>query len=139
MIFSKAKSIFFITVLSKAKINIQKVALTKELTGQIKLFLFEKNNAAFSIKPEESFQDFTSSALFIYKNLLAPSLEKLEAPLYQLIIIPDGRFNALPFEALLTAAPQSSIPDYSPSNLQYLINDYAINYQYSAKSASDGP
>lgn len=62
----------------------------------------------------------------LYKTLFPSSPHKNTS---QLIIVPSGRLGTIPFEALLTRSPRSGT-DYG--SLDYLMNDYAISYQYAA-------
>ena len=81
---------------------------------------------------DESLQDLchTYSELGnqLYAYLFGPIKEHLP-PGQQLLIIPNGVLNYLPFEALLSG------PDNSCqfSNYPYLIHDYEIAYSYSAE------
>ena len=71
---------------------------------------------------------YLQSALYFYQNLLAPFLEKkeFEKP-DNLIIVPDGILGYIPFDLLLPG--YNSNPDLK--QLNYLIKDYTISYQYS--------
>lgn len=55
---------------------------------------------------------------------------KLSKNIKNLIIIPDGMFSQIPFEAWLT---QPVSPNTEYAQMPYLINDYTISYSYSAK------
>ncbi len=76
-------------------------------------------------KINNELQTYTSLACSLFKELHIPLSDD---PSTNLIIIPDGRLNFLPFEALL----------FEPSNgiyyehLPYLIKKYIISYQPSA-------
>ena len=47
-----------------------------------------------------------------------------------LVIVPDGALNQIPYETLTTAKKEGSVFDYS--NYDYLIKKYSISYAYSA-------
>ncbi|HTP13496.1 MAG TPA: tetratricopeptide repeat protein, partial [Bacteroidota bacterium] len=67
----------------------------------------------------------------LYKGLLEPARKDLKG-IRRLTIIPDGVLNYLPFEALLSGRPNNPSPvDFS--RLPYLIRDFEISYQLSAR------
>ena len=76
-----------------------------------------KNGIRYRVR--EAFQ---SSAYELARQLLPP----LGKEVNQLIILPDGMLGTIPFEALLTANPAESVAP------QYLIDHYAISYDYAA-------
>lgn len=80
--------------------------------------------------PKLAYQDYTQNAAWFYQHLLAPVLST-DSDLKQLIIIPDGELGHLPFETFLVEkAPSTEETNYE--KLHYLIQDYAISYNYSA-------
>ena len=74
-------------------------------------------------------QLFIQNAYHLQQQLLAPILAKLDK-VENLIIIPDGDLNYLPFEALLTKLPQTSNATFD--ELAYVLQQYTIHYEYSA-------
>ncbi|MEO5999636.1 MAG: CHAT domain-containing tetratricopeptide repeat protein [Chitinophagaceae bacterium] len=78
---------------------------------------------------------FQQHSYFVYKELVAPMLELLDpyngkdAP--AIIIIPDGPLSYIPFESLITSPVIEKEVDYR--TLDYLLNKYAISYDYSAR------
>jgi CHAT domain-containing protein/uncharacterized protein HemY len=66
----------------------------------------------------------TSSAL--YKQLIPTLPDKCK----QLIVVPDGKMNTIPFECLLSGKVKSDTLSYN--KFPYLINKYAIRYNYAA-------
>lgn len=77
---------------------------------------------------QESFQKYTKSAYWFYKELLAAALKDVQN-ISNLIIVADGKLGHLPFEAFLTEAIQTT---KSYSELPYLLHQYKISYNYSA-------
>lgn len=78
---------------------------------------------------EVSRKSYIANAYSLYQQLLQPIIEKL-GDKKDLIIIPDGLLNYVPFEALLTADAEAPYDTYD--NLPYVLNDYSIRYEYSA-------
>lgn len=83
------------------------------------------------------FTAYTRLASGLYHDLLEPvfsayDLQAGEIP-RQLLIIPDGALNLLPFQALIREIPVKAIGvDYKA--LDYLVRHYAISYSYDAAS-----
>lgn len=64
---------------------------------------------------------FQESAYTLYQQLIPP----IGKEIYQLIILPDGILGTIPFETFITQNPLENKP-------HYLIEDYAISYDYAA-------
>ena len=80
---------------------------------------------------QQNRQSFAEASFTLYQLLMQPVEERLAgSPVTQLKIIPDQSLNFLPFETLIRSQPASGSMDYR--SLDYLINAYQINYQYSA-------
>jgi len=67
--------------------------------------------------------DILSPARQIYQALLSPFQDELRGKAH-LIVVTDGALAKLPFEALLTKAPPTSVTDYR--ELPWLVRDHAI-------------
>lgn len=80
---------------------------------------------------QQHFNQYSQPAHFLYRKLLEPALSTIDPALNELIIIPDDQLNYLPFGVLLQQAPTSNTSGYSLEELDYLLEDYLINYQYS--------
>lgn len=79
---------------------------------------------------DENYEIYTKVAHELYQLLFSP-IEVIMADKEELIIIPDGSLAAIPFDVLLQT-PQGEKKLYRADYLNYLINDFAINYAYSA-------
>jgi CHAT domain-containing protein/tetratricopeptide (TPR) repeat protein len=78
--------------------------------------------------PEESFKIFTEEAYKLYQFLLEKTLKE-NSGYKHLTIIPDGNLGYIPFEVLLTKA--STVESGNWLDLDYMLKDYVINYNYS--------
>jgi len=76
---------------------------------------------------EVSAKNYATNAFNVYQNILAPL--KI-ASKQNTIIVPDGKLNFLPFEALVTQASAQGSNKFSEQ--QYLIKNHQVSYQYSA-------
>jgi CHAT domain-containing protein len=81
-----------------------------------------------SKEKELNYKNYTELAHWFYEKLLAPVLQE-GGGIENLIIVTDGELGHLPFESFLVeAAPK----DGNYKNLNYLLKDYNISYNYSA-------
>ena len=72
---------------------------------------------------------FQKTAFSLYQLLLQPTLLQLPEIINEIIIIPDGQLVSIPFEILLTKAPNEK---NTYNNLLYLLKKYTITYAQSA-------
>lgn len=77
--------------------------------------------------PQAAYQLFTHNAHYTYNMLVE---EVIDSTKPELIIIPDGLLNYIPFEALITEEVKSTNP-YDFKTLPYLLHKYNISYNYS--------
>ena len=79
----------------------------------------------------KNYQDFCTSAYKLYTALLEPALKKLPPEIVSLKIIPDDRFNYIPFELLLMQEVPLNEAYFSTEHLEYVLENYQISYDYS--------
>jgi CHAT domain-containing protein len=84
--------------------------------------------AALSQDPNQSWQQLCRGGWTVFRELVRPAL--LGRDYRRLVVVPDGRLNAIPFEALLTDSTHGQPMDFSA--LPYLVRDYRVSYTYSA-------
>ena len=77
----------------------------------------------------DSYTDYLSCANRIYKTFLEPAIWPQSK---HLVIITDGIFGYIPFEALITTRPNSNEISFALDDLSYLFEDYNISYSYSS-------
>ncbi len=86
---------------------------------------------SFPVVPHQFMQNnlavYQATAKFLRKLLIGPVEDQLQK---RLVIVPDGRLNYLPFEALLddSADTTQMFAEYP-----FLVKKYAINYNYSVR------
>lgn len=121
---------FFIIYISKEVVKIKEIP-DFEVTifnDKIRNLRRSLSNVTFIIQEEEeAYRLFCDAAHWLYKNFLEEELLKGKK---HLIIVPDKGLHYVPFEVLLTQPPKHQGIDYQ--KLPYLIQDYAIHYEYSA-------
>ncbi|MBL4648645.1 MAG: CHAT domain-containing protein, partial [Aureispira sp.] len=121
---------FFVIYISKEVVKIKEVpdfdaALFNEKIHNLRHSL---SNVSFIIQEEKkAYQLFCSTAHWLYTNCLE---DELLIGKKHLIIVPDRGLHYVPFEVLLTKQNKHKGIDYQ--SLPYLIQEYAIHYEYSA-------
>ncbi|MGM0580720.1 MAG: CHAT domain-containing protein [Bacteroidota bacterium] len=97
------------------------VKLIKDKKKQEKNALAFRNSILYKSK-----QGFAKLGHEIYEDLLAPIIDNEKS---QKVIIPEGIYAILPFEALLQENANGK--DYH--EMKYLLTDFSISYSYSAR------
>ncbi len=120
-------TIYAITI-AKSGTTVNKIASEGNFAHKITAFrdvLDYRKNKHVNTGPN-TFAKFSHE---LYQTLVKPSLDHLNGQVDQLTIIPDSWLAWIPFEILVKSdhTTQGSFKD-----LDYLINDYTINYAYSA-------
>jgi CHAT domain-containing protein/tetratricopeptide (TPR) repeat protein len=121
---------FFVIYITKEVVKIKEIPnfdarVFKEKVRNLRRSL---SNVSFILQQEqEAHQLFCSTAHWLYTNYLE---DELLLGKKHLIIVPDRDLHYVPFEALLTQANKQQGIDYQ--HLPYLIQKYAIHYEYSA-------
>ncbi len=108
----------------------RQIAVEKPLLkSHLATFRNALSNYQFILKsPKKSYKQYTQEAHWFYQKLVAPFLTIPD--LKNLIIVPDAELGNIPFEVVLTTAASQQQVDYS--ELDYLLKQYNISYNYSA-------
>jgi len=85
-------------------------------------------NPNYLYTKKKDFVNYSVAAFGLYEKLIKPVAKKLNGT--SLTIIPHGKLSYIPFDALISQMPDTSVMNFR--NLNYLVRDYAINYSYSA-------
>jgi len=85
-------------------------------------------NPNYLYTKKNDFINYSVASFGLYEKLIKPVAKKLDGT--SLTIIPHGKLSYIPFDALLSQMPDTSVMNFR--NLNYLVRDYAINYSYSA-------
>ncbi len=90
--------------------------------------------AAFRQNAKAAFSEYAQKATAVYEQVLQKPLAVLPQNINQLIIVPDGVLNTVPFEALVkaTVAETSEGFGFDFSILPYVLYDFQLHYSYSA-------
>ena len=112
-------------VINRNNIHLIKLSDRNTLQEQIELLRFALQN------PEQVNIDFYTEASYRLYQLLIQPAEPFIPKKCNLVIVPDGILNYLPFEVLLTHGEKSS-EKQSYTDLSYFILNHPINYAQSA-------
>ncbi len=117
------KHVWYYFLITKDSVWIKELTPIDDFESKLELFRLAVTS------PEKTFfKTFLRLGHLFYKQLFP---ENIPENIQKITIIPNRQLHMLPFEALLTRKVNSSEPDFTA--LPYLINRYAINYQYSAR------
>ena len=112
-------------IIGTDKVNFYKQNVNNEFNLSIEyLFKFLSNTEYMFTKNNESKQ-FCISSNQLYQKLILPIYDQVENK--KITIIPDGKLNYIPFEALLENLPDTT-KAIEFNQLSYLIRNYCINY-----------
>jgi|GEM_PF-4656073 len=106
-------------IISGIEIKVQTIPVSSQFEKTLK----DYRSALRSFNPAR----YVEQAVRLYSDLI-PLTTKDDAKIHRLTIIPDGKLLQIPFEPLLSKAPQTPIFD----DMDYLFRNYAIGYHYSA-------
>lgn len=82
---------------------------------------------------EEADALFAERAHELYKLLLQPAMEGVQAGNDRLLIVPDGALSYLPFDVLLQKeVPEKELGIYGNDSYAYLAREFETSYAYSA-------
>jgi len=114
-------SSLFVFVIGKATFHIEKIKIDFPLNAwvtDLRNAMTTERNTGAALYCERAHQ--------LYQKLIVPVKDRLTS---DVVIIPDGVLNYLPFEALLTQMPEKPARF---RNHNYLLDDHRISYCYSA-------
>ena len=117
----------YIFTISKSDFHFSKLNSTSTIDEKVIAFRQMLNQPNSTI---EGFTNYNQTATDLYSTVLQQSIEQLPKSVNQLIIIPDGTLNYIPFEILTSEVVKTPSQDFS--KLPYLLYDYQIQYGYSA-------
>ncbi len=114
-----ADDLLYIFTLTKNEIYIETITINEQFDQWTTQFVEALQNNSSTAA------DLTISGYKIYQTIFASAISRLNDNIKKIILIPDGKLNYIPFEALPTAATNDLL------NTPYLIDDYTFNYLYS--------
>ena len=114
--------------ITKDKVDLSMEPIGVEHVNHIENLYDFLSNTAYLYTRKKDFIAYCISANQLYNTLLAPVSGLISGK--SLIVVPDDKLSYIPFDALLSAMPDTSKMDFR--KLDYLVYDYPINYSYSS-------
>ena len=115
-------------LITKDSVNFSKETIDYSFVNNIQSVHDFLVNPNYLYTKKKDFVEYSVAAYGLYEKLIKPVAKKLNGT--SLTIIPHDKLSYIPFDALLTQLPDTSVMNFR--NLNYLVRDYAINYSYSA-------
>ena len=115
-------------LITKDSVNFSKESIDYSFVNNIQSIHDFLVNPNYLYTKKKDFVEYSVAAYGLYEKLIKPVAKKLNGT--SLTIIPHDKLSYIPFDALLTQLPDTSVMNFR--NLNYLVRDYAINYSYSA-------
>ncbi len=115
------KDMIYAACISGNQFNVSSAPNYKNLTDTVKVY----RNAMIQ-SSQKAVTDYGRLARMLYKTLFPDTIANIS----NLVIIPDGALNQIPFESLISEDINGSVYDYT--NYSFLIKSFAISYAYSA-------
>jgi CHAT domain-containing protein len=125
---ASSKGDVYCFLITKDSVNFSKVIIDYSFTNNIQSIHDFLINPNYLYTKKKDFVDYSLAAYGLYEKLIKPVAKKLNGT--SLTIIPHDKLSYIPFDALLSQMPDTSVMNFR--NLNYLVRDYAINYSYSA-------
>lgn len=123
----------YVFTMTSSKLSVYSVPADSVYTDLIDRF---RKSIVMGGTPEghsrQNFHNFCTASHELYDLLLRRPLSeiKVEERIDQIFVIPDGLVSYLPVDILLTKKMHGGAGSYA--GLDYLLNDYTVNYGYSA-------
>jgi len=115
-----ADDMLYIFTLTKNDIYVDTIPIDGAFSRQIQEF--------YAAIKDVNLPDVVTPGYPIYQTAFEPIRAHLNKNIKKIILLPDGKLNEIPFEALPTKGTKEL------ANISYLIDDYTFNYLYSCSS-----
>lgn len=116
------QNLIYAIAISRNQFAVNTAPMLKNLTDTVKTY---RNSMLQS--SQKAVVDFARLSCSLYKSLFPDSIGN---SISNLVIIPDGALNQIPYESLVADNNQTSIFDYT--NFDFVIKRFAVSYAYSA-------
>ncbi|MCP4440421.1 MAG: CHAT domain-containing protein [Aureispira sp.] len=122
----------YIFKITKSSKNFYKIPVPHDFMLLVKAF--RKGLTDYQLigkDPTLAYKNFVAYSSSFYQRFIGSFLDEIPKDINQLVIIPDGLLNYIPFEVLITSTPSNlSTPDYK--SLDFLIEHFDLYYSYSS-------
>jgi CHAT domain-containing protein/Tfp pilus assembly protein PilF len=121
-------SLLYIFTITKHNSEFYRISSASSALQHLEDMLGVLTTGNFDQRVKDDYAVFLKSSRFLYKLLIEPVASAIKNK--RLIIIPDGLLSYIPFELLVASDPLPGKHNYK--DLQYLLRDFAVSYNYSA-------
>jgi len=115
-------------VVSKDSVNFSMENIDSSYSNNIQTVHDFLINPNYLYTKKVDYVNYVNAGYGLYERLLKPIIRNLSGK--DITIIPHDKLSYIPFDALLTQMPDTSVMNFR--NLNYMIKDYVVNYSYSA-------
>jgi CHAT domain-containing protein/tetratricopeptide (TPR) repeat protein len=115
-------------VVTKDSVNFSMEKIDSSYSNNIQTVHDFLINPNYLYTKKKDYVKYSVAGYSLYEKLLKPIARNLSGK--DITIIPHDKLSYIPFDALLTQMPDTSVMNFR--NLNYLIKDYVVNYSYSA-------
>lgn len=115
-------------VITKDAINFSMEKIDQSYENNVDFVYRFLTSSNYLFTKKKDFVHYSVAGYDLYEKLLKPVSSLLKGK--DLTIIPDGKLSYIPFDALLSQLPDTSVMNFR--NLDYLVRSHAINYSYSS-------
>lgn len=115
-------------LITKDSVNLSMDKIDYSFVKDIQVVYDFLTNPNYLYTKKKDYSSYSMSGYSLYERLLKPISNKIIGK--DLTIIPHDKLSYIPFDALISQLPDTSVMNFR--NLNYLIRDFTINYSYSA-------
>lgn len=115
-------------MIGKKNQSFNKQVLDNSFLNKIETVYHFMSNPNFLLTTNQESIEFCAASNALYNKLISPFADQIHNK--SLVIVPDGKLNYLPFEALLENLPDTT-KNIEFNQLEYLIRNYNVNYSNS--------
>ncbi len=123
--FFMGEKVVYVSIINGENIRLHQLEKEADFEATLTDFLVVTSNPSSKIS---DFETYTQSAASLYQKLLQPILPSTQ----NILIIPDGKLTYLAFDALIQHPIKGEYKEPRYDTLSYLVNQFNINYDYSA-------
>ncbi|MFP4489444.1 MAG: CHAT domain-containing protein, partial [Bacteroidales bacterium] len=128
-------SLLYIMLVNDDTTLLEKVDLPGDFRKKLLAFRDILVNPAINGGARAQYNEYLSLSYYLYKMFILPVKDHLISD--RMVVSPDGLMYYIPFETLISSVPDTDEINYR--ELDYLLNEYEIFYEYSGTLMTETP